>query len=79
MNKPIGVEDISKSDLIKLLSFVQKAFQSFFIRTSDESTSVYFYNARNTTNTYINIDNKLLAEYNIDLLNTFSPDSGSGS
>lgn len=78
MTKPIGIEDMTAEQIIKLILAVQKFFQKSFIRTGEDSTSIYFYNTKNSVNTYINIDNKLLAQYRISLqVLLLNPQSGS--
>lgn len=66
MKKPEGLNDISRSDLIELIRTNERSFQRSTIRPGDLSTSIYFFNTRNSVNLYINIDNKLIAEYDID-------------
>jgi hypothetical protein len=66
MKKPEGLNDISRSDLIELIRTNERSFQRAIIRPGDLSTSIYFFNTRNSVNLYINIDNKLIAEYELD-------------
>ena len=65
--KPSELEDMTNSQILNLLIRVKECFQKSFIRTGDFSTSIYFYNTKNSVNTYINIDNKLIADYKINL------------
>lgn len=66
MKKPEGLNDISRTDLIELIRTNERSFQRAIIRPGDLSTSIYFFNTRNSVNMYINIDNKLIAEYDLD-------------
>lgn len=67
MTKPLGLNDMDRDTLIELLNSLAECFQKSFIRSGETSTSVYFFNTKNSVNTYINIDNKLLADYQINL------------
>lgn len=55
MTRPSGIEDMTAEQIIKLILAVQHSFQKSFIRTGEDSTSIYFYNTKNSVNTYMTI------------------------
>lgn len=67
MIRPTGLNDMDKDSLLEVLYILSGVFQKSFIRSGETSTSVYFFNTKNSVNTYINIDNKILADYEINL------------
>jgi len=65
--KPNRTERMNKEQILYLLSRVKECFQNSFIQSGVESTSVFFYNPDNKVNTYVNISQKSLDEFKIDL------------
>lgn len=62
-----SLENLTEQELLDLLKSVRKHFLKYFIRSGDESTTVFFFNTKASVTANVNITNKLLSDYKIDL------------
>ena len=61
------VRDLDENELIILIISLSGYFQKHIIRTGDDSTSIYYFNTKNSVNCLLNISNKLISEYQMNL------------
>lgn len=61
-----NLNDMSKEQILDLFNIMKSTFKYFITRTGDSSTSVYFFNTKNSVNSTICITNELLNRYEIN-------------
>jgi len=61
-----NLNDMTKEEITELFNFLKSKFEKFNTRIGDNSTSIYFFNTKNSVNNILCINNNLLAEYGIN-------------
>jgi hypothetical protein len=71
----MNMTDITKDNLVELITDIGKQFSKFVIFPYDFYTTVRFYNTKNSASVELTVDNKLLTDYEIDLKTILKIDS----
>ncbi len=61
-----NLNDMTKEEITELFNFLKSKFEKFNTRIGDNSTSIYFFNTKNSVNNILCINNNLLADYGIN-------------
>lgn len=62
-----NLKDIPKGNLIELITDIGKQFSKCTVFPYDYYKTIRFHNIRNSASVELTVDNKLLADYDIDL------------
>lgn len=71
----INLNDMSKGNLLELITDIGKQFTKAVVFPYDFYTTVRFYNTKNSASVELTVDHKLLAEYDIDLKTLLKTDN----
>ena len=61
------LEDMQKDQLISMIQILKERFEKINVREGDTSTTLYFFNTKNSVNALITINNSLIQEYSIKI------------
>jgi len=61
-----NLNDMSKEEILEILNLLKSKFEHSNVRIGDNSTSIYFFNCKNSVNVILTVTNNLLHVYEIN-------------